>query len=377
MASMSLETVELSGKETNELWKVVEQIVLEEYDFIKNMYMRNGYYHIRERLSKQIGKTITHKQFCRFEVKYDYYQSDKWPSWEKEHGIVRPICKDPTFALYNGNNKPLAYIEPGEFDFPRCQGFIFIEKSGFLNDLKLLSHYGWIILAGQGYSSREVREQLDRSYPDATILLVHDNDGAGRKMVSNFFDGTKRTKHLNLKFPNAFDLGLRDEDVEEFDLPKEPETKKYRNEREWRVELNALTVLITRRNIKNPLFWYITKRMKEEGIALYKEEQSSIEALKWAIRFRIESAIGKIVEEIVTKTISSVKDELLIEVALPEEKGIKIAEEQVRELAQFYLEGAEYVDLKETEQDVLFESQVISEKEEIQRRRPEIREEES
>ena len=251
-------TKSLPRKTTIDLWKIVEEIVLAEYPLIKKQHMRDSFYHIREALSKEIGTRITTEQYYYFLDNFNHYRDNKWPKWEEKHSITRPTCKDPSYALYNANLKGLAFVKEGEFFFHRCQGFIFIEKSGLISQLDLLSSYGWVILAGQGQSARETREQIAKYYPDKPILVVHDFDYSGKQIFEVFEKGSTRTKHLDLKFENVTDIGLRKKDVEELDLPIEPETEKYKDKQKWRVELNALTML-TKRNIKNPLLWYIVK----------------------------------------------------------------------------------------------------------------------
>lgn len=374
MVSSNLErTTKLTGKPVNELWKIVEEIVLAGYLLIKKKDMRDSFYHVREILSKKIGTTITIEQYYYFLEKFNYYRDDKWPKWEEKHSITRPTCKDPSYALYNASLKGLAFVKEGEFFFSRCQGFIFIEKSGLISQLESLSSYGWVILAGQGQSTREMREQIAKNYPGKPILVVHDFDYSGKKIFDVFEEGSRRTKHLNLVFENVVDLGLRKEDVEDLGLPIEPEAEKYRDKQKWRVELNALTVLTTRRNIENPLLWYIIKRMKEEGIPLYKEEQSSFIALKWEIGYRIRKEFEDIIEPIITKVLEDVKDEQIIEVELAETVGLKVTDEfkqGILRLSQTYLAKSEYVDSFEREQEILFEAQVIEELKEIKRRKP-------
>lgn len=370
----------MERKLVNTLWSVVEEIVLAEYSLIQDMHMRNSFYHLREILSKEIGTRITIDQYNYFLEKYEYYQSDKWPSWEEKHRIIRPTSKDPTLALYNGLLQALAYIDESSFFFSRCQGFLFIEKSGFINDLKILSSHGWVVLAGQGFCTRETREQIAKNYPDKPILVVHDFDYSGNQMFDVFDKGSKRTKHLDLTFDNVFDIGLNKEDIEELDLPLEPESEKYRDQQKWRVELNALTVLVTRKNIKNPLLWYVVKRMNEEGIPLHKEEESSWVALKWAITFEIRETLENIIDPIITEVLEDVKSEPIIDVALVKSFDLKTTDEfkeGIKKLSERLLEKAEYIDSFETEQKILFESQVIDELRTQARRRPELEKEDS
>ena len=370
----------MERKSVSVLWNVVEEIVIDEYSIIKTKDMRNSFYHVREALSKEIGTRITTEQYYYFLEKYEYYQSDKWPSWEEKHGIIRPTSKDPTLALYNGRLQGLAFIEENEFYFNRCQGFLFIEKSGFVKELKMLSSYGWVVLAGQGFCTRETREQIAKNYPDKPILVVHDFDYSGKQIFDVFDKGSKRTRHLDLTFENVIDLGLRLEDIEELDLPLEPESEKYREQQKWRVELNALTVLTTRKNIKNPLFWYVVRRMNEEGIPLHKEEESSFDALNWAIRFEIREVLEEITDQIIAEVLENVKDEPIIDVVLADSFDLITTDEfkeSIKKLSERYLEQAEYIDTLETKQTILHAAQVIDELKLPERRKPIFEEDDS
>lgn len=360
----------MNGPEKRHLWKEVETIVLQEYELIQTLTMRNSYYHILPILFKKVGTDITEEQYQYFEGKYRYYQSDKWPEWEKRYNITRPTSKDPTIALYGGNQIVLAYITEKDFTFDRCQGFIFLEKSGFMLDLEVLSLNGWVVLAGEGFSTREIREQIIKKYSHKPILIVHDFDWAGNKMGGVFSNGSKRTKHLGLKFKNVIDLGLREEDVEELDLPIQPEARKYQDKQKWRVELNALTILIARDGIKTPLLWYITKRMFEEGIPLHEEEESSIDLLLKGVSRKFKDVFEEIVKDVIQDILQDVEEKTIIDIAIPtidkEENPrlfilFKLLESKeitdiIRELGTVLIKHSEYIDEYETREWVLYQA---------------------
>lgn len=290
-------------------WNIIETIILEEYETIKDLTMRNSYYHLLPILTEimQEGK-ISYEQFKYFESNYEYYQSDKWPAWEKKHGITRPVSKDPTIGLYNAEKRVFAYAKDDDFDFYRARGFIFIEKSGFLNELEELSHNGWVILAGEGFASREIREQIAAKHPDKPILILHDLDCAGETIQTVWENGSRRTEHLDLKFDNIIDLGLTPEDVEELDLPRQPEVAKYRDKRKWRYEINALTVLKRRDNIKNPIFWYIVKKMHTLGIPICKEPRSREVLMHVLLNFNLKELFDPYFDQIIKKEIEVLED---------------------------------------------------------------------
>ncbi len=364
------------------LWSEVELIILKEYKVLETETMRNSYYYILPFLTRLVQSgEINQMQYDYFFHNYNYYAGDKWPSWEKKYGITRPTAKDNTIAFYNGNMIVTAYISDDKFHFYRAQGFIFIEKSGFLRDLELLSENGWVILAGQGFSSREIREQLAKHYPQKPIIVVHDFDGAGNLMTDVFEKGSKRTEHLNLTFDNVLDLGLREIDVQELQLPQQPESDKYADKQSWRVELNALTTLKARDNISNPVLWYIIKRMKEENIPLHKEETEILEEIEFKIMSRIDEILhAQITRPIVEKLLNQVKFEgKTISVYTPPlneeiKENANLLEEieneifsnetlfdDLGQLGFKLIEQSELIEIPETENKVLYDSQNITE----------------
>lgn len=319
-----------TGKEVREFWEKVEQILVAgEYEIIKklNLSLRNSWYHLLTFVSQLLEKgEINDKQFYYWQQKqaYDTFTQSKWVSWEKKYNWVRPHAKDPTTAIYRGNLRDLnqeGHILEAELgDF---QGFMFIEKSGFLDDLKLLSRYGWCILAGQGFSTRELRETIKNTFPDKPIVVLHDFDRAGASIYEVFEKGSIRTEHIDLTFENMIDLGLREVDVEEFNLPKAPESAKYlkKNPDAWRVELNALTILYQTHGIKNPLLWYVVKRMFEEGLPLFEEPDTFYDKVERHLVYSIEYAIRDKVEKLIQKAfkVFGLEDELVSAITVTED----------------------------------------------------------
>jgi len=285
-----------SKTEVIEFWKKIEGILVNgEYQEIKKqkLSMRNSYYHLLTFVAEMFdNKEISEDQlyYWNQEEAYNFFTQDKWSQWEKKHEWKRPKAKDPTTAYYRGD---LLDLTLQDYDLvlklKRSRGFIFMEKAGFLQDLKLISKYGWCILAGQGFSSRELRETIMRNFPDRPIIVLHDFDIAGGMIHAVFTEGSKRTEHLDLTFDNVLDLGLREIDINELNLPKAPEARRVRekNPDAWRVELNALTILSRTKNLKNPLLWYVAKRMYEEEMDLFEITQKLHAALISHIRHQI------------------------------------------------------------------------------------------
>lgn len=316
---------ECTGKEVRGFWEKIENILVNgEYNEIKKLglSMRNSYYHLLTFVADMYASKEINEQQLNYwnqEEAYNFFTQDKWSQWEKKHSWKRPKAKDPTEAYYRGKLLDLT-LDDYELvsTLKRSRGFIFMEKAGFLQDLKLISSYGWCILAGEGFSSRELRETIMRNFSDRPIVVLHDFDIAGAMIHDVFTDGSKRTEHLDLTFENVLDLGLREVDVDELDLPKAPESKRVRekNPDAWRVELNALTVLARTNNIRNPLLWYVAKRMYEEGLDLYEEAQRLHDALISHIRHQVWVSIYSRVTDRVTEAIKffSIEDEDITEI---------------------------------------------------------------
>ncbi len=312
-------------KEVKDFWTKIEKILIKgEYKEIKRMElsMRNSYYHLLTFVGEMYDKgSINERQlnYWNQEEAYNFFTQDKWSQWEKNNSWKRPKAKDPTKSYYREDLLDLTLTDKElQYQLRRSRGFIFVEKSGFLQDLKLISSYGWVVLAGEGFSSRELRETIMRNFSERPIVVVHDYDIAGGMIHDVFKEGSRRTEHIGLIFPNVLDLGLRLEDVDELNLPKAPESRRVRekNPDAWRVELNALTILNRSKKINNPLLWYVAKRMYEEGLDLFEESQKLHDALISHIRHQFWMAvfprIGIRIKEAIKKF--DVKDDDITEI---------------------------------------------------------------
>jgi hypothetical protein len=308
--------------EVREFWLKVEGILVGgEYTVIKelDLSLRNSWYHINDYVAELLDKgEINHKQFHYWQQKdaYDNFTQGKWVAWEKKYDWVRPHAKDPTIAIYNGRLLDLQtkdIITGLTLPLEDFRGFLFIEKSGFLEDLKLISKFGWCILAGEGFSTREMREVLKKHFSDKLIVVLHDYDLAGASIYEVFGSGSLRTEHIDLTFDNVIDIGLREVDVEEFNLPKAPESGKYlkKNPLAWRVELNALTRLYRTHNLKNPLLWYVVKRFFEEGLPLFPKPEDFLKKverhLTTCFEYAVSSRVIKLIHQVFS--IADLEDE--------------------------------------------------------------------
>lgn len=295
------------------LWANVEEIILNHYDELKTRRIRGSYYMVGDYLAQRLkeGK-ITEQEYNHFLSKQGYatYRDDLWTSIEQKYGLERPEAK-PIGVIYNlGEELP---IESFEAIYYRARGFIFVEKADEAEDLKELSLHGWTIVAGQGFSTRLIRQLFKQD--GRPVLALHDCDTAGEWIYRVFDMGSKRTKHLQLSLDNVIDLGLHEEDAIKLGLPPRPEAKKYQKFREERYELSALAVLKTRYGVDNPVLAYTVAKMKKMGIRVTPEP----EELKILLKYKIERQVGHSIRELV--------DELYEIVELPSKYQEEIAEE--------------------------------------------------
>jgi len=297
------------------LWANVEDIILQHYDELKTRRIRGSYYIVREYLTKRLkeGK-ITEEEFNHFLTAQGYatYRDDLWPSIEKQYGLERPEAK-PIGVIYDrGIERPISEFERVYY---RARGFIFVEKADEAEDLKELSHHGWAIVAGQGFSTRLMRQLFKED--GRPVLALHDCDTAGEWIYRVFDIGSRRTRHLQLWLENVVDLGLHEDDASLLALPSQPEAGKFRKFRTSRIELSALSVLKVRWNVENPVLAYTIAKMKKLGIRITPKPEEAKELLKELVEERIKEAFDEISDklwelfEIPSKIASSYAEELV------------------------------------------------------------------
>jgi len=293
----------------------VEDIILQHYDELKTRRIRGSYYIVREYLTKRLkeGK-ITEEEFNHFLTAQGYatYRDDLWPSIEKQYGLERPEAK-PIGVIYDrGIERPISEFERVYY---RARGFIFVEKADEAEDLKELSHHGWTIVAGQGFSTRLMRQLFKED--GRPVLALHDCDTAGEWIYRVFDIGSRRTRHLQLWLENVVDLGLHEDDASLLALPSQPEAGKFRKFRTSRIELSALSVLKVRWNVENPVLAYTIAKMKKLGIRITPKPEEAKELLKELVEERIKEAFDEISDklwelfEIPSKIASSYAEELV------------------------------------------------------------------
>lgn len=296
------------------IWSVVEDLILDRYDQLKNERMRDSYYLLREWLEPlRTDGTILDEEYDYFAENYQYYRDDFWPRIEERHDIRRPETKPPTIVIENGEEYTESHI-PEAWD--RARGFIFVEKSGMASDLSRLSRHGWLIVAAQGESTRTFREAAAGDGTDRPILVVTDADFYGRSIVETLAGHSDRTEQLELwrELEERVDeIGLTQTDADALDLPRERDPTKSPDE--WRTELNALTVLKEREGIENPLLTYVAAKMDALDVPLAPLPIENVrDTVHNSLRFAIEDAlndeIGAVVDGVVDEVdLSSDLDE--------------------------------------------------------------------
>lgn len=281
------------ARRTN-LWANVEDIILQHYDDFKStqdpsrlVRLRKSYYIVREYLKERLNEgKITQVQFDYYAIDpqaYATYRDDLWPSLEQQRGLERPEAKELGIIYNMGNELPLS-----KFDdiYYRVRGFIFVEKADEAEDLKPLSDHGWAIVAGQGFSTRLIRQLLKED--GRPVLALHDFDKAGEDIYRVFGEGSRRTAHLDLILERVTDLGLSEGDALKLELEAQPEAPKYRNVRKERVELSALNTFKVRYGIENPVLAYTIAMMQLAGIRITPTPEEIRLLMKWEVESEVE-----------------------------------------------------------------------------------------
>lgn len=285
------------AKGRTNLWACVEEIVLNHYDMMKGGDLDDSYYIVREFLSQYLNEgRITADEFDKFLTPQsrNSYGQDLWPSIEREHQLERPDAKN--ISIYIDYEEERSMRDFG-LASDRARGFIFVEKYGEGKKLTPLTKHGWIVITGQGYSTRAVRESLkDDGRP---LIVLHDCDTAGNTIYENFILGSKRTMHLDLaqNEDNVTNLGLDWADVEELNLPTQPEAGKWRSDR-GRAELASLNVLKARGISEQPLLDYVVNKMRKLGIAIAPEEEDNSKWVYNAVKDKVAQEFRPIMDEI-------------------------------------------------------------------------------
>lgn len=299
---------------TYRIWSVVEDLILDNYDRVKDERMRSTYYLLREWLeSERDAGRIEDAEFDYFVENYEYYRDDFWPRIEERNGIRRPETKPPTIVIDQGDEYTEQRIEDAWY---RARGFIFVEKSGMAENLTPLSRHGWLIVAAQGESTRTFREKVATDDTDRPVLAITDADFYGGGITESLKGHSDRTEHLGL-WKELDDrvqaIGLSQKDADALDLPEERDPTQSPDE--WRVELDALTVLKDRLGIEDPLLSYTVAKMQVLDIPVcplpISKPQVHVEQdIRSAVEETLSSAVDEVVEDVMDARGREVEDNL-------------------------------------------------------------------
>lgn len=285
------------------IWKVVEQLIVDRYDQLRDERMRDSYYLLREWLEpkRDSGEILT-DEFDYFVDNYEYYRDDLWPRLEKRHGIRRPQTKPPTIVIEDGDEFTESHIPKA---WNRSRGFIFVEKSGMASDLSPLSEHGWLIVAAQGESTRTFREAVANDDTDRPILVVTDADYYGGGITETLEGHSNRTEHLGLwreLEDRVQAIGLTQPDADALNLPRERDPTKSPDE--WRTELNALTVLKERHDVTTPLLSYVVAKLDHLDIPICPlPVPDPEERVRNALESAVESALSDSIDDAIDRVL--------------------------------------------------------------------------
>lgn len=296
------------GEKMKKLWEAVRKIIFEKYEILKTRTIRESFYMVGDVLATLIGK-ITQEEFNWFATKdqgYASYRDDVWPALEQKYGLERPETR-PYGTVYDfGVEYPISRLSE---IWDQARGFIFTEKLEDGRDLKILSEYGWTIIAGggfAGYPTRQVRQLLKAD--TRPILALHDGDESGKGIYRALGFETRRTKHLDIALgERVTDLGLSEEDIKKLSLPTRPEPPKYKGKP--RAETSSLAVLTVRMGIENPKLAYAVAKMLLLGVKLSPLEKSKRDILRLRLRMDIRDALSKLISESVEEALKELKIE--------------------------------------------------------------------
>ena len=306
------------------LWKVVRRLILENYETLKEERIREGFYDLGDILAELINKEITQEEYDYFtsnEQGYATYRDDLWPSLEQREHIERPEAKPYGLIYDKGRELPISKLPEV---WRQARGFVFTEKVDDGDDIKVLSEYGWTVIAGgglAGFPTRQIRQLLKED--KRPVLAFHDGDKSGEGIYKALGFETRRTKHLDIALGDRVtDLGLNEEDARVLKLKSRPEPPKYGGLPRW--ETSSLSVLRRRMGIKEPKLAYVVAKMLSVGVRISPTSIPKEMALRAELDWRLTKAIENIIRDIAGKH-SKVGGET-VDVELPKAERTEVPE---------------------------------------------------
>ena len=306
-------------KRYRNLWKVVKAIILKHHESFKDEFIRDVFYMIGDRLGLMIGTQITQEDYDWYNTKQGYasLRDDIWPLMEQKHGLTRPKAWPSGVVFDHGKEKSLSKLlkdmERGlEYIWNQARGFIFVEKGGVAEKLRVLSTYGWTICAGKGYPERLMRRLLKEEPKKRLVLVFHDWDRDGKGIYQALGFETRRTKHLDIALnERVVDLGLTENDVKKLKLPTRPSPPKYKGIP--RVEISALSVLKMRMGIDEPTLAYVVASLMAKGYQLSPTAVDKEKMLARHLRWALTDGLRSVVEKVVKAFLADLEGQAIIE----------------------------------------------------------------
>jgi len=244
---------------------------------------------------------------------YNYFTQDilnRLEAW----GVIKskPPAKPVGFYIREGVMHFIADLIRERID--KFKGIIYVEKESVAKSLSPLSELGYIIMAGQGFPTRLMRELAKKG----KLFVLHDADKSGNDIYRVFSEGAKRLRRISEEYAmqwvvrHAKDLGLSYSDAERLNLDPEPEVPKYRDRYKRRYELQALVKLKYSHNIKNPYVAYVAYKLEKLGEDLRPKLLDPEEMYARKAYIVASLAIGRKLAEIASNisatTLKSVQD---------------------------------------------------------------------
>jgi len=239
------------------------RLVLKYKDLIERAVdIREAYYILRNFVAQEASRETY--QWLSTEYGYNYFAHDILVRLEAWGYIIRPPAKPLGFYIRENVQHIISDIIYESID--QFKGIIYVEKAGVAKQLAPLSEIGYIIMAGQGFPTRLMREVAKKG----KLFVLHDADKSGNDIYRVFSEGAKRLKRISKDYAlkwiveHARDIGLFYDDAVRLGLDPEPEAKKYR-EYGLRYELQSLIKLKIRYGVENPYVAYAAYRLEKLG----------------------------------------------------------------------------------------------------------------
>ncbi len=302
--------------------------------------LRELYYIVRSLLAKK-GYHEAYEWLRSIEA-YNYFTQDilnRLEAW----GIIKskPPAKPVGFYIREGVMHFITDLIKEKID--KFKGIIYVEKESVAKSLSPLSELGYIIMAGQGFPTRMMREISQKG----KLFVLHDADKAGNDIYRVFIQGAKRLKRISEEYAmkwivrHARDVGLTYSDAEILNLDPEPEVPKYREKYKRRYELQALVKLKYSHNIENPYVAYVAYKLEKLGEDLRPKLLDPEEMYARKVYIVASLVVGKKLAEITSNisaaTIKAVQDAgqpILNGFRLRRDLLEKIARESIKKLSE-------------------------------------------